>query len=98
MSVNTEETPMLATNDNDFQSLEEKIYRTIELLKSAREGKAAAERDNARLREQLENREEELELARTELIALRKEREEVRGRVEKLLKQIDTLTVEQATA
>ncbi len=98
MSVNTEETPMLATNDNDFQSLEEKVYRTIELLKSAREGKAAAERDNARLREQLENREEELELARTELIALRKEREEVRGRVEKLLKQMDTLTVEQATA
>ena len=76
---------------NDFQSLEEKVYRTIEMLKSAREGKAAAERDNARLREQLEEREEENDHIRTELVALRKEREEVRGRVEKLLKQIDDL-------
>ncbi len=98
MSVNTEEAPLLAANDNDFQSLEEKVYRTIELLKSAREAKAAAERDNARLREQLETREEELDGARNELITLRKEREEVRGRVEKLLKQIDTLTSEEATA
>ena len=32
-------------SSDDFHSLEEKIYRTIELLKSAREAKAAAERD-----------------------------------------------------
>ena len=43
----------------DFKSLEEKILRTIELLKSAREAKAAAERDASRLREQLNEREEE---------------------------------------
>ena len=36
----------------EFTSLEEKIYRTIELLKHAREAKAAAERDVSRLREQ----------------------------------------------
>ena len=35
---------------NEFLSLEEKIYRTIELLKHAREAKAAAERDVSRLR------------------------------------------------
>jgi septation ring formation regulator EzrA len=79
----------------DFPALEEKIYKAIELLKSAREAKAAAERDANRLREQLEQREEELEVVRSEVISLRKEREEVRGRVEKMLKQIDTL-VEQA--
>ena len=62
----------------DFKSLEEKILRTIELLKSAREAKAVAERDAARLREQLNEREEEIETMRHELVALRREREEVR--------------------
>ena len=41
---------------DDFHSLEEKVYRTIELLKAARVAKAAAERDASRLREQLELR------------------------------------------
>ena len=78
----------------DFPALEEKIYKAIELLKSAREAKAAAERDANRLREQLEQREEDLELARSEVVSLRKEREEVRSRVEKMVKQIDELVVE----
>lgn len=75
----------------DFHALEEKIYKAIELLKSARDAKAAAERDANRLRDQLEQREEELEVVRSEVVSLRKEREEVRGRVEKMLKQIDAL-------
>jgi septation ring formation regulator EzrA len=87
------ETETRATGD-DFPALEEKIYKAIELLKSAREGKASAERDVNRLREQLEQREEELDVIRGEMISLRKEREEVRGRVEKMLKQIDSLVAE----
>ena len=79
---------------DEFHSLEAKVYQTIELLKTAREGKAAAERDLARLREQLELREEESENLRKEVIGLRKEREEVRTRVEKMLRQIDELTAE----
>lgn len=79
---------------DDFPALEEKIYKAIEMLKSAREAKAAAERDANRLREQLEQREEDLEVLRSEVIALRKEREEVRGRVEKMLKQMDQLVTE----
>ena len=81
-------------SSEDFPALEEKIYKTIELLKSAREAKAAAERDANRLRDQLEQREEELDLLRSEMVSLRKEREEVRGRVEKMLKQIDQLVAE----
>jgi chromosome segregation ATPase len=81
---------------DEFHSLEEKIYKTIELLKSAREGKSAAERDVVRMREQLELREEEIDSLKTEVIALRKEREEVRTRVEKMLKQIDDLTAEES--
>jgi chromosome segregation ATPase len=85
-------------NAADFQSLEEKVYRTIELLKSAREAKTNAERDAARLREQLEEREAEFDQLRAELVALRKDREEVRTRLEKMLKQIDLLTAAESGA
>jgi len=83
-------------SSDDFHSLEEKVYRTIDLLKSAREARVAAERDVSRLREQLEMREEEIDSMRNEMIGLRKEREEVRGRVEKMLRQIDELTTEES--
>ena len=77
--------------NEDFPALEEKIYKAIEMLKSAQAGRAAAERDAHRLRVQLEEREEELEGLRATVISLRKERDEVRARVEKMLKQIDSL-------
>jgi septal ring factor EnvC (AmiA/AmiB activator) len=89
MSANAVE---IAPSTADFKTLEEKILRTIELLKSAREAKAVAERDAARLREQLNEREEEIESTRHELVSLRREREEVRTRVEKMLGQIESLT------
>jgi len=83
---------------DDFQALEQKVYRTIEMYKAAREARAAADRDAQRLREQLEEREEEVEGLRREMVQLRREREEVRGRVEKMLQQIDTLAEEQAAS
>lgn len=83
---------------DDFQALEEKVYRTIEMYKAAREARSAAERDVQRLREQLEEREEEVEGLRREMVQLRREREEIRGRVEKMLQQIDTLAEEQAAS
>jgi hypothetical protein len=92
MSANAVE---IAPSTADFKTLEEKILRTIELLKSAREAKAVAERDAARLREQLNEREEEIESTRHELVSLRREREEVRTRVEKMLGQIESLTEEE---
>ncbi len=82
----------------DFQALEEKVYRTIELYKAAKEARATAERDLQRLREQLEEREEENETMRRELVQLRKDRENIRTRVEKMLSQMDTLTHEQAAS
>ena len=83
------------TSNADFQSLEEKILRTIELLKVERAAKATAEKATARLREQLTEREEELDSVRAELVALRREREEVLTRVEKMLGQIESLTAEE---
>jgi septal ring factor EnvC (AmiA/AmiB activator) len=94
MPANAVET---ATPSNaDFKSLEENILRTIDLLKSAREAKAVAERDAARLRQQLHEREEEAETMRHELVGLRREREEVRTRVEKMLDQIEALNTEES--
>jgi hypothetical protein len=82
----------------DFQALEEKVYRTIELYKAAKEARATAERDVKRLREQLEEREEQNEAMRRELVQMRKDREDIRARVEKMLSQMENLTHEQAAS
>jgi len=83
---------------DDFQALEDKVYRTIELYKSARDARSMAERDLKRLREQLEEREEEVESLRRETVSLRKEREEIRARVEKMMVQIDRIAEEPAAS
>ena len=59
MSVKSMEEVSAQVPAEDFQALEEKVYRTIELYKAAKEARATAERDAKRLREQLEEREEE---------------------------------------
>ena len=80
MSVKTADEVSAQVPTEDFQALEDKIYRTIELYKAAKEARAAAERDVKRLREQLE------------------EREEIKGRVEKMLGQMDALAEEKAAS
>ncbi len=78
MSVKMVEEVSAEVPAEDFQALEEKVYRTIELYKAAKEARATAERDTKRLREQLEEREEENESMRRELVQLRKDREDIR--------------------
>ncbi len=98
MSVKNVEEVSAEVPAEDFEALEEKVYRTIELYKAAREARATAERDAKRLREQLEEREDENEAMRRELVQLRKDREDIRARVEKMLGQMDSLTQEQAAS
>jgi predicted nucleic acid-binding Zn-ribbon protein len=98
MSVKTVEEVSAEVPAEDFQALEERVYRTIELYKAAKEARATAERDLQRLREQLEEREEENETMRRELLQLRKDREDIRARVEKMLGQMENLTHEQAAS
>jgi chromosome segregation ATPase len=88
----TDEVPV-----DDFQALEERVYRTIELYKAARQAQAAAERDAQRVRQQLEEREEQLVTLRRETVQLKKEREEIRGRVEKMLEQIESIEEQRAS-
>lgn len=80
---------------DDFRALENKIYRTIELYKAARQGQLAAEKEVEKLKHQTVERDTEVTSLRRELVLLRKEREDVRGRVEKMLGQIEALAEEQ---
>ena len=97
MALNAVERETESAPVDDFQVLEDKIYRTIEMYKSARQAQAAAERDVQRVRQQLEERDEQLVVLKREAVQLRREREEIRGRVEKMLEQIESIAEERAS-
>ena len=91
MALNAVEQVAEQVPADDFQALEDKIYRTIEMYKAARQAQTTAERDAQRMRQQMEDREEELVKLRREAVQLKKEREDIRGRVEKMLQQIESI-------
>src|SRR5216683_5420369 len=97
MALNAVEREMDQDQVDDFQALEDKVYRTIEMYKAARQAQVAAERDAQRVRQQLEERDEQLVTLRREAVQLKKEREEIRGRVEKMLEQIESIAEERAS-
>jgi chromosome segregation ATPase len=81
------------TNPNDqFERLEEKLLRAIELFKRTQTEKRALEQEVEKLKVEAKERAQTLSAMERELIALRREREDVRARVEKLLERIDVLT------
>ena len=80
------------TNTIDpFERLEEKFQKAIDLFKRTQTEKHALEQEI----EKLKDRAQSSSAMERELIALRKEREEVRARVEKLLERIDALTTQE---
>jgi hypothetical protein len=76
---------------DEFQALEQKVLRAVEIVKREREARAAAEAEVASLREQLAAQQTAASANETELNTLNKEREAVRLRVEKMLQQMDEL-------
>ena len=93
-----EEPAALAVSADDFAALEERIRRAVELVKRERQARAAAEARSAELEARVTQAEAQVqaqsplvEQLQNELHALRAEREQVRQRVERLLKQLDTL-------
>ena len=83
----------------DFQALEERVLRAVELLKAEREAHASAvrrieelERHSADLQQQLATRADQGRHLEGELHQLQQERDHVRGRVERLLKHLDEFT------
>ena len=91
MATRAEDQLTFEGSTSDFQALEEKIYRTIELLKTARAQKAATEQELATMREMLDAQATETEAIRKELQAMQQERAAVRTRVEKLLGDVDAI-------
>jgi cell division protein FtsB len=76
---------------DEFQALEQKVLRAVEIVKREREARAAAEAEVASLREELATYKSNNRAIETELNTLNKERDAVRVRVEKMLNQIDEL-------
>jgi hypothetical protein len=76
---------------DEFQALEQKVLRAVEIVKKERETRAAAETEIAALKEELATYKSNARAAENELNTLTKEREQVRVRVEKMLEQIDEL-------
>ena len=76
---------------DEFQALEQKVLRAVEIVKREREARASAEAEVARLREQLEAERSSAAAAEAQLSHLHQERDQVRQRVEKMLQQMDEL-------
>ena len=82
---------MTETN-NQLERLEEKMLKAIELFKRTQAEKHTLEQEIERLKAEVKEHTHGHSAMDKELIALRKEREEVRSRVEKLVERIDLLT------
>ncbi len=80
---------------DEFQALEQKVLRAVEIVKREREARATAEAEVVELRTQLEEhltkQAEELTNAQSQVSTLNQERDAVRQRVEKMLQQMDEL-------
>jgi len=95
----------LAVSAVDFSALEERVLRAVELVKSERLARAAAEARTAQAEERaaraealaagvqdsLHRQEPLIQQLQAELTALKSERDTVRQRVERLLAQLDSL-------
>lgn len=90
---------------DDFQALEQKVMRAVEIVRREREARATAEAEVARLRERVEEQARAIEglegerearttaaeATQSELTLLQDERAEVRQRIERMLHQMDEM-------
>ena len=88
LSVQEEE---LTTTVDDFNALEERVVRAVEVVKTERAARAQAEQTIEKLRGEAEEQDAALTAAKEQLRTLEREREHVKQRVERLLKQIDEI-------
>jgi FtsZ-binding cell division protein ZapB len=82
----------MTDTNNQFERLEEKMLKAIELFKRTQAEKRTLQQENEKLKAEIKEHAQGNSALDRELIALRKEREDVRTRVEKLLERIDLLT------
>jgi chromosome segregation ATPase len=93
MSTLTFEPEQATSAADDFAALEQRILRAVALLKAERSARLAAEDQLAELRRKLDAQAAEFEEAAAEIEAYKSERDLVRVRIERLLRQLDELAV-----
>lgn len=74
-----------------FTDLENKVYRTIELFKAVKLQKESLEKEVLKLKSQLDQTQAEGDRLKQESIELKKERDVVKGKIETILKNLDSL-------
>lgn len=87
----TETAPSAAVSADEFQALEQKVLRAVEIVRREREARTAAEAEVTALRQQLDDLTSASNTAQTQITSLNQERDQVRIRVEKMLQQMDEL-------
>lgn len=75
----------------DFNALEQRVLRAVELVRSERTARAAAEQKASELEQLMEVQASELAQAQARLKTYESERDHVRQRVERMLKQLDEI-------
>jgi hypothetical protein len=85
------EATTLALSADDFSALEERIVRTVELVKHERLARAEAEGRAAKAEALLGEQSPVVDQLKQEIRTLRSERDQVRQRVDRLLSQLDAL-------
>jgi chromosome segregation ATPase len=86
----------LSGPEDRLQELEDGLLKALELFRQARTEKLALKRESEKLRLELKERAKAVDARERELVALRKDREEARTRIEKLLRRIDALTTRES--
>jgi uncharacterized coiled-coil DUF342 family protein len=81
----------LTVSVDDFAALEDRIRRAVELVKSERQARAAAEERAVSAEAQVRMQSPLMDQLQNEINGLRAERDQVRQRVERLLAQLDAL-------
>lgn len=80
-----------AISVDEFQALEQRVLRTVELIRKERELRVSAEQEISALKELLDHASNENTELNKQIAVLRDERVEVKGRVDAMLQQLDEI-------
>jgi chromosome segregation ATPase len=76
---------------DEFQALEQRVLRAVEIIRTEREARANAEAEIAAMKELLDQASNDHTALQAQIDSLRNERETVKNRVDAMLKQLDDL-------
>jgi chromosome segregation ATPase len=82
----------MADPNDLLEKLEQKLLKAVDLFKETHAEKRALQQEVERLRAEVKDRPKRLESLERDLQLLKRERDDVRTRIEKLLEKIEALT------